>query len=133
MAQGVLMVALVTAMLAGALALALCQRELWRAFRWAKDRVRPAPEHPEGRPIERIARDARRLRAELRRAGPGTPMARRVAMTRAYDDLLADACRAVGVADTLTALPSGTERDAERLRIEHELDLAGVRLGASPG
>lgn len=123
------MIALVTVMLGVAVASALCQHEIKGAFRWVKERIRPRPEPPAGPPIERIARDARRLRAELRGLAPGAPMARRTAISQAYDDLLVDACRAVGVPDTLTALPPGTERDAERLHVEHELDLAGVRLG----
>lgn len=84
---------------------------------------------PVGPPIERIARDAHRLRAELLATAPGTPMARRLGLRQAYDDLLADACRALGVPDTLSALPPGTDRDAERLLVEHRLEAAGLRLG----
>jgi hypothetical protein len=51
-------------------------------------------------------------------------------MSRAYDDLLADACNALGVPDTLTGLPPGIERDAERLHVEDELKAAGLRLRA---
>jgi hypothetical protein len=130
MGQGILMVVLVTAMLAAGVSLALCQREIKAALRWAWHRVSPPPDPPAGPPIERIARDARRVRAQLRSLAAGTPMSRRQALWGAYDNLLADACRAVGVPDTLTGMPPGTERDVERLRIEHELDLAGVRLGA---
>jgi hypothetical protein len=130
MAAGLAMVVLVTVMLGVAVALGLCQREMWRAWHWLRDRVRPREEHPEGLPIERIARDARRLRAQLGAVGPGTPMSRRAAIVQAYDEVLAEACRAVGVRDTLSDLPPGTERDAERLRIEFELDRAGVRLSA---
>jgi hypothetical protein len=57
-------------------------------------------------------------------------MARRVGISRAYDDLLSYACRALDVPDTLTGLPSGTERDTERLWVEHELEEAGLRLSA---
>lgn len=88
-----------------------------------------APLTPVGPPIERIASDARRLRGELRATAPGTPMARRLGLRKAYDDLLADACCALGVPDTLTVLPPGTDRDAERLLVEHRLEAAGLRLG----
>jgi hypothetical protein len=93
-------------------------------------RVRPPLERPAGPPIERIARDGRRLRAELLAIAPGTPMARRIGVSRAYDDLLAEACRTLEVPDTLSGLPPGIERDAERLHVEHRLDAAGLRLGA---
>jgi len=93
------------------------------------ERVSP-PEPPVARPIERIASDVRRVRDEFCRPAPGLPMARRVALSRAYDDLLLDACRALGVPDSLSGLPPGTERDAERLYVEHELTRAGLRLSA---
>jgi len=91
-------------------------------------RVSPVPEPPDGPPIERIASDVRRLRTELRSLSPGLPMARRIGISRAYDDLLVGACRALDVPDTLSGLPPGTERDAERLRVEWELEEAGLRL-----
>jgi hypothetical protein len=46
----------------------------------------------------------------------------------AYDDVLVDACAALEIANTLTALPLGAERDAERLYVEHKLRAAGLRL-----
>ena len=96
---------------------------LWRRLR-KQDETPPVP------PIERIAGDARRLRAELRTLGSGTPMARRVGISRAYDDVLVDACLALGVPDTLTGLAPGIERESERLRVEQELEAVGLRLGA---
>ncbi|MGZ8744420.1 MAG: hypothetical protein ACXWXO_16000 [Nocardioides sp.] len=56
-------------------------------------------------------------------------MARRIGAVKAHDDLLADACRALVIENTLTGLPLGTDRDAERLRVEHELGEAGLQLG----
>ena len=56
------------------------------------------------------------------------PRARRIGLQLAYDDVLVDACAALEVANTLTALPLGAERDAERLYVEHKLDAAGLRL-----
>ena len=55
-------------------------------------------------------------------------MARRRGTVAAYDDLLAQAARALGVPDLLTELPEGTDRDAERLRLEHLLRDAGLVL-----
>lgn len=128
MGQGILAVVLVTLMLGATVGLALYQGELATAFRRLVDRFLPTPPSPAGPAIQRIARDAHRLRAQLVPA-PGTPMTRRVAVQRAYDDLLSDACRALGVEDTLAGLPAGTDRDAERLRVEHELGEAGLQLG----
>jgi hypothetical protein len=129
MGRGLAVIAMCTVMLGTAVGGALYHHEITQRLRRIAHRVSPPPDAPVGRPIERIVLDARRLRAELAPTA-GTPMARRVAVSRAYDDLLADACRAVGVPDTLTALPLGTERDAERLNVEHQLAEAGVRLSA---
>ena len=61
---------------------------------------------------------------------PGTPNARRISVVNAYDDILAEACRALDVPDTLTSMPPGIERDAERLHVERVLSDAGLRLSA---
>jgi hypothetical protein len=129
MGKGILMIALATAMLGAAVGGALYHREIAKSYRRLANRISPPPEPPAGPPIERIVRDARRLRAELVPSA-GTPMARRIAVSQAYDDLLIDACRALGIPDTLSSLPPGTEREAERLHVEHELAAAGVRLSA---
>lgn len=123
-------IAFVTLMLGVTVGGVLYQHEIAAFFRRFAGRFSTPPEPPAGLPIERIARDARRLRTELLVPAPGTPMARRIAVQRAYDDLLADACEALDVPDTLSDLPPGTERDAERLHVEHELDEAGLRLTA---
>jgi hypothetical protein len=115
------------ALLVGAI---LHQHEIARAARRLRDRLRPPPERPAGRPIDRIASDVRRVRRDFYQPAPGLPMARRIALSKAYDDLLLDACRALGVPDTLSALPLGTERDAERLHVESQLTRAGLRLTA---
>jgi hypothetical protein len=130
MGQGVLMIAAVTALLGAAVGGALYQREIAAWARRVRGSIWPPPEPPADLPIERIARNAQRLRAQLLRPSPGTPIARRIAVVQAYDDLLADACRALGIPDTLTDLPLGTERDAERLHVEDALNAAGMRLSA---
>jgi hypothetical protein len=128
MGHGLLIIALVTVMLGVTVGGVLYQHEVAALLRRLAHRIWPPPEPPAGPPIERIVRDARRLRAELLIPAAGTPMARRIAVSRAYDELLADACRALGIPDTLTCLPLGTEREAERLHVEHDLEAAGVRL-----
>ncbi len=84
---------------------------------------------PSGMPIERIAADLRRIRPQARHQAAGTPMVRRRAIVAAYDDVLLDACRAVGVPTELDRLTDALERESERLRAEHELQKAGVDLG----
>jgi hypothetical protein len=107
---------------------ALYQREIGRVLsRWGR-RVVPAPEQPTGLPIERIARNARRLHAELATLPSGTPMARRLGLASAYDDLLVEACRALQVPDTLSGMAPGPERELERLHVEQELEDVGLRL-----
>ena len=85
----------------------LYQHEIAAVARRAHRRVSPAPDPPAGAPIERIASDVRRLHAEFRAPPAGLPMARRIAISRAYDDLLVDACRALDVLDTLAGASSG--------------------------
>lgn len=127
---GLLVLALVTLMLGVTVGGVLYQREIVVVLRRLVRLFSPRPAAPAGPPVELIARDARRLRAELLAPRPGTPMARRLGTWRAYDDVLADACRALDVPDTLTGLRPGTERDVARVRVEHELDAAGLRLTA---
>jgi hypothetical protein len=129
-AGGIVRIALITLMLGVLVGGVLYQHEIAAWVRRLQRRLSPPPEPPAGPAIERIARDARRLRAEVLALAPGTPMARRIGVWRAYDDLLADACRALDVPDTLSTLPMGLERAAERLHVEHELDAAGLRLSA---
>ena len=86
---------------------------------------KPAP-LPVGRPIEEIAADVGRLRVLLRHIPPETPEAKREGWRRAYDDVLAEGCLALGVENLLASTPAGAERDAERLRVEHLLGKAGL-------
>lgn len=100
-----------------------------RAWRGTRRRLRPPPPSPAGPAIEDVAGSLRRLRPQVLAPAPGTTMARRRGTTLAYDDLLAAAARALGVPDALSGMPEGTERDAERLRLEHLLRDAGLDLG----
>ena len=120
-----------TALMVVTLGAVVYQREL-RAFLLVAGRglVPPAPPQPQpvGRPIELIARDARRLGQRFRSEPPGLSFAKFEGLRRAYDDVLAESCRALGLEDLLSSLPPGTQRDAERLRIEYLLAQAGWRL-----
>ena len=117
-----------TLMLGIAFGLFLCQRELERAWRRVRDRAVPQPEVPTGPAIEDVAQSLRRLRPQVLAPAPGTTMARRRGTTMAYDDLLGEAARALAVPDALSGMPEGTDRDAERLRLEHLVREAGLAL-----
>jgi hypothetical protein len=125
---GVIGVVAGTLMLGTAFALFLCQDEMSRAYRGARTRLSPPPDTPAGPAIEDVARSLRRLRGQVLSPAPGTTMAKRRGTTAAYEDLLLQAAHALGVEDTLSDLPDGTEREAERLRLEHLLREAGLAL-----
>jgi hypothetical protein len=93
--------------------------------------VRPEPPHPSGPPIERIAADARRIRAQIRQAPAGMPVARLRGWHEAYDDVLVAACHALGLEERLGTLPEGAEHDLERERVERMLVNAGLLLRPS--
>lgn len=117
-----------TLMLGTAFALLLCQDEIARAWRRVHDRVDPPPPAPEGPAIEDLAHALRRLRGQVLSPAPGTTVAKRRGATAAYEDLLVQAAHALGVPDTLSELREGTDREAERLRLEHVLREAGLSL-----
>lgn len=87
-----------------------------------------APPTPLGHPLERIVRDLRRLQPEARHPRDGMPIEKRRGVVAAYDDLLVEACRAVDVPTSLMSLPEGLERESERLRVEYELERAGILI-----
>lgn len=88
---------------------------------------RPAPPPPLGPPLEKLAADLRRLRPMARTPAPGVPMARQRGIVAAYDMVLVETARALEVPTSLAELPSfALDREAERLRLEHELTLAGM-------
>ncbi|GAA4851038.1 hypothetical protein GCM10023403_12650 [Pseudonocardia benzenivorans] len=95
----------------------------------AARRRRTAPPPPARPPIEELVSDLRRLRRGLRDGVPRTRV-RRVALQSAYDDVLLDVCRAVGVdATRLAATPEhGSERAFARLVAEADVESAGIEL-----
>ena len=84
-------------------------------------------------PVERLARDLQRIRTDLSALDPHTPVARRRGLVAAYDDALADACRAMGIADVLRGVPDGMDREAARLEVEEQLVAAGLIRARTPG
>ena len=116
---------------------------LWVLPDWAAYRARalraaralrlaaPEPPRPTGPPIERLAADARRIRAEIRRAPAGIPVAKMRGWLEAYDDVLVTACRTLELEQRLGTLPEGSEHDLERERVERMLVGAGLLLRPS--
>ena len=125
---GLVVLALVTLTGGASVGAVLYAAEIGHGLRHVRARFSSPTPPPGGPPIERLGSDARRLRRELLTLAPGTPLARRTGLRLAYDDVLVEACAALDVTDTLTVLPPGTERDAERLCVEQRLDEAGLRL-----
>ncbi|MFC7493619.1 MULTISPECIES: hypothetical protein [unclassified Nocardioides] len=126
--HALVVIALCTLWLGALVGGALYQREIGQFINRVRRGLVAAPEQPRGLPIERIARNARRLHGELAALPPGTPMARRLGLAMAYDDLLVDACLALQVPDTLSGMAPGPARELERLHVEHELEEVGLRL-----
>ena len=87
----------------------------------------PAPV-PRGRPIEAIARDAWRIGVRFYQPGDGLRFVKIEGIRRAYDEVLAEACDALGVEHLLRVLPPGRERDIERHRVEWVLHQSGLDL-----
>ncbi|WP_439378426.1 hypothetical protein [Amycolatopsis lexingtonensis] len=103
-----------------------CALRVPRLIHWIRSRrVTPAPSGP---PIERVAADLRRVHRLLVDYPSGTPAARRFGTRQAYDELLTQACRQVGVAHRLAELPEGMDREIERLRVEQSLRERGLAV-----
>jgi hypothetical protein len=91
----------------------------------------PVP-RPTCRPIEEIAFNVRRLGTEWHGGHPGRSWVKSEALRRSYDEVLDEACRALDIATDLLDLEPGTERDAERMRVEHLLTTSGLVMRHRP-
>jgi hypothetical protein len=77
--------------------------------------------------LDEIAKDLRRLDRQ-RKDGPACESQLWLAaVQRAYDERLCVACRCLGVAEHLQPL-AGIDREIERVRVEGELQAAGIAL-----
>ena len=107
-------------------------RPLWRAIgrllTYLRARFTRTVERASTRPIEAIAEDARRLGRRFRQPAPGLSFVKFEGTRRAYDKVLSEGCRALGIDHLLDVLPPGDELDAERNRVELRLWSAGLRL-----
>jgi hypothetical protein len=79
-------------------------------------------------PIEKVARDLRRLRRQLDELPVGASYVRSIGLLRAYDDVLALACEELQVVTEIRQLSEGASRELERLRVEFLLAEAGLQL-----
>jgi hypothetical protein len=80
------------------------------------------------RPIELIAHDARRLGHRFHHPHRGLTFVKYESTRWAYDKVLAEGCRALGIVHLLDVLPPGPELDTERGRVEWLLYQAGLDL-----
>ena len=93
--------------------------------------VEPLVEQPEGPPLEALAATMRRLHPAVRSPRAETTPVRQEGILAAYDGALVAAASALGVPTTLADLPAGLDHEAERLRVEHELQRAGLSWQAT--
>lgn len=83
-----------------------------------------------GRSIEQLAADLRRLRATVA-SDAHRSAARQLGDRMAYDTVLAQLCDMLEIPHDLGAGIAGVDRDIERVRVEAELERAGVVLSTS--
>jgi len=88
--------------------------------------------HQHGIPIERLAADLRRLRRIIA-CDATSSAAHQYGNRLAYDRLLTQACAMLDITHELDRPTVGHERDIERLRVEAELERAGVVLSTRYG
>ena len=81
--------------------------------------------HQHGIPIEQLAADLRRLRAVVR-GDAHRSAAHQMGNRLAYDRVLMQACEMLDIEHELAGESIGFERDIERIRIEAELERAGI-------
>jgi len=89
-----------------------------------------AAPHLRGLSIERLAGDLRRLRRAVstdQQRSATHQLANRVA----YDQLLMQACEMLAVPHDLDKTTAGPERDIDRIRVEAELERAGIAFSAA--
>jgi hypothetical protein len=83
-------------------------------------------EAPAGPPIQEVAADLRRLGRQRSGAASSSPFWF-AAVERAYDERLVLACRELRIPQYLAEL-TGLDLDIERVRVEGQLEAAGLRL-----
>jgi hypothetical protein len=104
------------------------RQALARALGPVARRLHPPAPVPNGRPIESVAADARRLHQRFRCPPKGIRFAKYEGVRGAYDAVLAEACTTLGHQHLFDVLRPGSDRDAERERVENLLDCYGFHL-----
>ena len=84
--------------------------------------------HQSGVPIEQLAADLRRLRAAVGQDAHRSA-AHQVGNRMAYDRVLIDVCAMLEIEHELDRSYTGLEQDIERVRVEAELERAGMIFG----
>jgi hypothetical protein len=98
-----------------------------RVVRREHRRALRALAHQQGRPLEQVIDDLRRLRKVVGEDA-GRSAAHQIGNRLAYDRLLAQTCDMLEVHHDLGTECLGMEREIERLRVEAELERLGVRV-----
>ena len=101
-------------------------RDRWRA-RAERRRDLRAMRRQQGAPLERLTADLRRLRG-LVSSDEHQSAAHQLGNRLAYDRVLIDLCAMLDISHDLGAELSGLDRDIERIRVEADLERAGVVL-----
>ena len=86
----------------------------------------PPAATPDPLPIEKLAADIRRLRRQRAGIAQRSPVWR-AAVEDAYDERVTLACKRLDITAHLTEL-TGVDREIERVRLEGELEAAGLTL-----
>lgn len=107
------------------------RRDARRLARWAGLSMTSSDAKPSGPPIEQIAADLRRLGRQRIGVATRSPVWF-AAVQRAYDDRLGLACLELDIPQHLRDL-SGMDLEIERVRIEGELEAAGIGLVSGDG
>lgn len=127
-------VAIATGFVGGGVGLGLYGSQAWHHIQQFRMKV-VGSGRPDGRPLEDLAADVRRLRHEMDQMPSGTPVARRQGLQLAYDDALLEVCRTLEVspelAQDLATQQLGPARDVSRLLVEQELAARGLTLASN--
>jgi hypothetical protein len=99
------------------------ERQLKRAHR----RNVKALRRQQGRPLEQVVADLRRLRLAVAQDAQRSA-AHQLGNRLAYDRLLSQACDMLEIQHDLAVESTGMEREIERIRVEAELERVGVRV-----
>lgn len=99
----------------------------WFAHSIERRRDLRALRHQQGAPLERLVGDLRRLRLAVS-TDEHRSAAHQLGNRMAYDRVLMEVCAMLDIEHELGSEVSGLEREIERVRVEADLERAGVSL-----